>query len=372
MIFLGFAGFLSKAGIGATSGSYIFHVQKPLNDVRGIRVDSTGQIYIGDGESASIQVYSPDGVFQYGFSFPTSTGWFIFGLDENDQIHVVTARTDSHYIFFAGELVGEEHIDNYDVQAALETKYNMAEGSTFQMGTKNYRITTFRRIKITDTKDNTIIKLNLHTPIWPFSVFSYWLIAALGGVMVFISIFRVIFPDNSPMALGVNKIRSSPFSLHDEFVISTNQPPDDVLALLHGLIQPKCPNVFSDMDKQKAFWGEINRSGFKISPVPVSGNFSIVFTGKIIPAAEHTEIEVLARICTSAAVFWTLYLAFCSLLCLTCIGVIFADGFRGILLTPIIMLIFGYALIHSSFWGQEQKARPLLENIFANHVKSKP
>lgn len=111
MLFFGLFGFLLSAGRGMYHQTGIFYTQKPLNEINGLAVDSIGNVYIGESESSCIQVYNSNGVFQYGFSFPTGgAGWFAFGIDKNDQIHVVTARTDSHYTFKNGEAVGYEEI----------------------------------------------------------------------------------------------------------------------------------------------------------------------------------------------------------------------------------------------------------------------
>nr|HPK07597.1 hypothetical protein [Aminivibrio sp.] len=131
MVLFGMAGFIFAAmGSAGTAGADTYYDQHALNEKNGIAVDSSGNIYVGEGETGSIQVYDGSGGFEYGFRFPTGGGgWFSFGIDAENKIHVVTARTDSYFVFSDGELVySEEDISN-DRSDELQAEYDMSESN---------------------------------------------------------------------------------------------------------------------------------------------------------------------------------------------------------------------------------------------------
>lgn len=107
-----------------------YYDQRPLNEKNGIVVDSEKNIYIGDMETGSIQVYDSLGNFQYGFSFPTCGGMFSFGIEQN-KIYIVAVRSDSFFVFDRGDLISsEEGVDDYR-QQELETRYYMTEDNEY-------------------------------------------------------------------------------------------------------------------------------------------------------------------------------------------------------------------------------------------------
>lgn len=173
---------------------------KTINDRNGMVVDSFGNIYIGDLQKNTIQVFSKTGSFLYGFTINTS-GTYNFGIDEDDNIHVVTIRNNKHLIFESGFLVNEENID-YEQIMELEKKYKMPDGSLvtnyttgsqYIRDSKKYRFTLGKNIEVTDleTKTTTTIKLNI--PWWPLSIFSFWLTAAIGMILCLITYgFRLL------------------------------------------------------------------------------------------------------------------------------------------------------------------------------------
>lgn len=186
LLFGGIGFLLSALGSMGTVGNEKYYKQHPLNEKNGIAVDSHGNIYIGEGQTGSIQVYDSLGNFQYGFSFPTGGGgWFVFGIDQ-DEIHIVTARTDSYFVYDNGELVYSEKDIDYDYSQELQEKYHMVETNSFEVNNRIYEITTKNTIRIQDKLNNKIEKIKLAVPIWPLPVFVFWIIAAIGMGLIFI------------------------------------------------------------------------------------------------------------------------------------------------------------------------------------------
>jgi hypothetical protein len=184
IFFFGFFGFF--LGSSYSTGDYNsgkYFKQHPLNEKNGIAADSFGNIYIGETETGSIQVYDPSGRFKYGFSFPTGgSGWFAFGIEQN-KVHVITARTDSYFVFSDGELIYSESIGN-DRSDQLQARYNMNEDSKFTANNKIYEISAFNTVTIRDLTTGLVEKVHINTPIWPFPVFVFWIIGFLGAVIL--------------------------------------------------------------------------------------------------------------------------------------------------------------------------------------------
>ena len=181
IIIFGFSGFFSSFATATTNEDGMMASSLPLNEVNGIAVDSKGQIYIGDGQSSCIQVFNNTGQFMYGFAFPTGgAGWFAFGIDDQDLIHIVTARTDSYFQYYNGERIYSESID-YSRRKQLEKSYDMSDGNSFKSCNKEYSVSSRDQITVHDISSNERVKIILNTPLWPLSIFTYWLFGA-GGI----------------------------------------------------------------------------------------------------------------------------------------------------------------------------------------------
>jgi hypothetical protein len=173
--FLGFASFFATT----TNEDGVMVSASPIHDVNGIAVDSKGQIYIGDVESGSIQAFSKTGQFIFGNTFPGGAGWFAFGIDNNDVIHIVTARTNSYFQYYNGKLIDSELI-NYSRQQQLIKEYDMQNNNQYLIKCKEYLMSSSNQITILDHSSNTEEKIILNTPSWPLSILTYWLIGAGG------------------------------------------------------------------------------------------------------------------------------------------------------------------------------------------------
>ncbi|MHC1723008.1 MAG: hypothetical protein AB9836_07400 [Aminipila sp.] len=162
-----------------------YYDQRPLNDKNGIVVDSEKNIYIGDMETGSIQVYDSLGNFRYGFSFPTGgAGMFSFGIEQN-KIYIVAGRSDSFFVFDKGDLIfSEEEVDDYH-QQELEIKYNMTEDNEYYADNKIYEISAFNTVSIKDSITGEVERISLRVPFWPFSHNTFYLIMVVGIGLIF-------------------------------------------------------------------------------------------------------------------------------------------------------------------------------------------
>lgn len=161
--------------------------QHPLNEKHGIAVDSDGNIYIGEGQTGSVQVYDNMGNFQYGIAIPTyKTGYFGFGI-EQDKINIITGRDSSHYIFDKGELVSSEKgIDDKSMQE-LEKQYPpINPANSYVTNNKIYKILWFNTVSIDDKTNERFEKIHLNSPIWPFSTFVFWIMGATGMGLIYL------------------------------------------------------------------------------------------------------------------------------------------------------------------------------------------
>lgn len=73
--------------------------EMPLGHLKGIAVDSEGNIYCGAHFYSRIQVYDSEGKFLYGKCIDTGGGTFWIRINSNDQLQVAIARGDKIYTF---------------------------------------------------------------------------------------------------------------------------------------------------------------------------------------------------------------------------------------------------------------------------------
>lgn len=181
LMFFGFVGFAIYAP--AIGRFEVYHKQLPLHYTNGVAVDSTGRLYFGTDQHHAIQVYDNFGSFLYGFSFPTSGGSFSFYIDAYDYIHVATTRGNNTYVFYKGNLISQ------DQQYGAYTKYSTINKRTGKYIDKDgfiYQPLNHYKIKIWDSKTNQEIRtVTPNSPIWPFSVLTYWGFAATGLCSIF-------------------------------------------------------------------------------------------------------------------------------------------------------------------------------------------
>lgn len=71
-------------------------------DLRGIVVDSEGNIYLGNHFFTKVQVYDNKGGFLYSLHIDSDGGDFAMKIDDNDNLIVATVRNDMVYTFSKG------------------------------------------------------------------------------------------------------------------------------------------------------------------------------------------------------------------------------------------------------------------------------
>ncbi|MFZ2146514.1 MAG: hypothetical protein WAV28_04770 [Sedimentisphaerales bacterium] len=194
---IGFIGFLTgpiTAGFGFRFRN-LDSFELPLGDLRGIAVDSQGNIYCGLQFYSRIQVYNAEGKFLYGKFINSAGGTFRIRINEKDQLEVATARNDKLYIFAKdGTLVRElSDVGHYF--------HNFGKTGETRFHDKRQNVSYFKKASLLGpniaTKDSSgekkvIIKTPFHK--WLFKgPLPAWLFIASGGVI------SILFVSKDPL-----------------------------------------------------------------------------------------------------------------------------------------------------------------------------
>ncbi len=94
---IGFIGFVS--GFIIPSGLIPDSFEIPLGNLKGIAVDSEGNIYCGAQFYSRFQVYNAKGKFLYGKCFNSGGGAFKIKINSDDKIEIMTYRGKRKYLF---------------------------------------------------------------------------------------------------------------------------------------------------------------------------------------------------------------------------------------------------------------------------------
>lgn len=190
LLFLGFLGFFMMLGNAMHEETGRFNDPKPLYSIRGIAIDSIGNLYYGNNDHSTIQVYSNKGSFLYRFSFPTGgAGYFAFYIDNDDVVHVATARTNKVFSFKEGDWIGERtYVDGKDESDTINDFERRKKKEFFDVEGNRY-IISIRTVKMYDPNGIFVRKVSPSAPIWPFSIFMFWGIGALGIPVILLSNF---------------------------------------------------------------------------------------------------------------------------------------------------------------------------------------
>ena len=180
----GFYGFTLPMMRSSSTTPCTFYSAKAINEVNGVTVDTNGKIYIGDDEGNYIQVFDSNGNFLYGFSFDTGKGWFDFGIDDNNIIHIVTSRNKGYFQYLNGELIHSELID-YERRFEIENTYNMSTRNSYKLNSTEYKITYFHNLKKYNSLSGITENVSIKVPVWPLPIYVYWLISAVGMGLIF-------------------------------------------------------------------------------------------------------------------------------------------------------------------------------------------
>jgi hypothetical protein len=177
------AGFVCAFGTMSGKPRVSSWARFPLGDLESIAVDSEGNIYCGTNFYSRIQAYSPDGKFLRGWFIDASGGYFQIKIDDQDNLHVGTARGDHHYIFSTkGELFSvKEMSPKEETKVFGDTYYSLPQDSDGNVYKIRNGILLPRVIKITPKgAESVVVSDPFH--LWfikgPFPAF-IWIVIAL-------------------------------------------------------------------------------------------------------------------------------------------------------------------------------------------------
>ena len=185
LLLFGFFGFFIAAGTRMSDKTGKLFNQKPLYTINGIAVDSIGNIYYGNKEHTSIDVYDNKGSFLYRFSFPS--GYFVFHIDHEDIVHVATARVNKIFSFKDGDLLSERKYINSQEKSDIINEFNRQRKRKYIDSNGNKYVISVITIKVYDQQGTLIRRVWANAPIWPFPIVMFWCIAAFGLFIAFIS-----------------------------------------------------------------------------------------------------------------------------------------------------------------------------------------
>lgn len=193
LLLFGLFGFFMMFATSSSEQTGLFDDQKPLYSIKGIAVDSKGNLYYGIDESSSIQVYDNECNFLYRISFKTGgAGYFAFYIDSDDIIHIATARANCVYSFYNGDLLDiREYADSEEESDTINAYERLQKSSYFDSNGNRYDISG-SGVKMYDINGVFIRNMSPNAPVWPFTIFMYWGIAALGMIIVFLANVKFI------------------------------------------------------------------------------------------------------------------------------------------------------------------------------------
>jgi len=142
------------------------HIRFPLNNIDDLAVDSKGRIYTESGFSSRLQVYSPSGKFLRGWFSGSCSGVCQMEIDNDDYIHVYTARGanyGNHYVYDeTGKLIRKT-----DLQETESYKYkNEANENVDHLGNRYQFGDRYFFAKIVRTNPSGDIDLVIENPLY--------------------------------------------------------------------------------------------------------------------------------------------------------------------------------------------------------------
>ena len=185
LLFFGFCAscvFMTVNTVAKQTGR--FDDQKPLYEIRGIVVDSSGDIYYGIDNHSSIQVYDNTGGFLYRFAFK-SVKFLEFYIDKDDVLHVVMLTSNGDvYSLYDGNI-----IDTYKTADSgnMGISFRKLRESSYSDDRGNRYDISGTTVRMYDDNGTFIRKIVPNgAPVWPFPAFVYFGISIFGGLIVFL------------------------------------------------------------------------------------------------------------------------------------------------------------------------------------------
>lgn len=156
----------------------------PFGDLKGIAVDSKGNIYCGLPPYSRVQVYNKDGKYIYGKFFDSNGGAFRIRINNNDQLEVATARNDKLYVFENSNLINELSNVGYfydEFGKAGETRYHdQKQNVTYMIKSALLYPYVVKRDSL--GKENIVIRTSFYK--WLFAMpLPSWLFVVVGAIL---------------------------------------------------------------------------------------------------------------------------------------------------------------------------------------------
>ncbi len=202
--------FLAIGSIGFFAGFLVGNVVKfpegfelPLGELKGIAVDSDGNIYCGTWYYSRVQVYDSEGNYIRGTFVDSAGGAFRIKINRNDELEVATARNDKLYRFGKeGTLVTElsdahHYFDEFGEIG--ETQYHdKSQNATYQI---RWSLLSAYVVKKSASRDTKVI---VRTP------FHKWLFQGPNPAWFFLLVGALMFAcvSKRPLKhiLGIDRI----------------------------------------------------------------------------------------------------------------------------------------------------------------------
>jgi hypothetical protein len=154
----------------------------PLGDLRGVAVDSQGNIYVGTLFYCRVQAYDANGRYRYGRFLRTAGGALRMRVNSDDRLEVATARTDLLYTF-AGDgrlisVLSDSHSFD-DFGSTSEGKWRGEHDGTVYMARHTFTCPTLIK-RTPDGQETVVIRTPLHKWVFmgPFPAFLWLVVGA--------------------------------------------------------------------------------------------------------------------------------------------------------------------------------------------------
>jgi hypothetical protein len=183
---------LLLGGVGWFSGFFDIpwatsQYEMPLGDLKGVTVDSSGDIYCGAQFYCRVQKYDPEGRFLLSLRIDASGGAFRIRVNQDDELEVATARNDQLYRFAPkGELLDrKENVGHFysDFGAEGEKECRGPENAVYRIKSSLLFPSV---VRISAGVDETVVSVPVRK--WlvmgPFPAWLFWTAAILllGGI----------------------------------------------------------------------------------------------------------------------------------------------------------------------------------------------
>lgn len=151
----------------------------------------------------------------------------------------------------------------------------------------------------------------------------------------------------------------------DSFVIETSMPFDEALAALQSEVEPK--KLFRRSSDHTKFEGEVFQNGFRITRIIHYRNaFLPIITGRFSPGNTGTKVAIQLAMPSFVSAFLVVWLGGVGLAAVALTSEVLSGSLAPfpMLLFPVAMFLFGWALFSAGFWLEVRKQKPMLLELF--------